>query len=195
MIAVFYWNTTTGKNFITDASVFSRDGVRYRRWYLGTGTGTWESARYRYRYRYMIFQKYLGTGTGTHEKYLGTGTGTLYDGVTKNQTCFQILIPGVYLSSYIYIYILKFPVNQNVRKWHSLSLCKALYSYVHLYIYSNQCKLMITCIWVNIGSGNGLVIIITRHQVIIWTDVDLSLVRSVDIHLRTISLDTLSINH
>ena len=53
----------------------------------------------------MIFQKYLGTGTGTHEKYLGTGTGTLYDGVTKNQTCFQILIPGVYLSSYIYMYI------------------------------------------------------------------------------------------
>ena len=76
----------------------TRDGVRYKRWYLGTGTGTWELARYRYRYRYMIFQKYLGTSTGTHEKYLGTGTGILYDGVTKNQTCFQILIPGVYLS-------------------------------------------------------------------------------------------------
>ena len=77
-----------------------RDGVRYRQWYLDTGTGTWELARY--RYRYMIFHKYLGTGT--HEKYLGTGTGTLYDGVTKNQTCFQMLIPGVYLSSYIYLY-------------------------------------------------------------------------------------------
>ena len=108
----------------------NRVGVRYRRWYLGTGTGTWELARY--RYRYMIFQKYLGTGTGTHEKYLGTGTGTLYDGVTKNQTCFQILILCVHLSSDIYI--LKCPVNHNARKWHSLSLCKTLYSYVHLYI-------------------------------------------------------------
>ena len=142
----------------------SRDGVRYRRWYLGTGTGTWELARYRYRYRYryMIFQKYLGTGTGTHEKYLGTGTGTLYDGVTKNQTCFQTLIPGVYLSSYIhdiYIYILKFPANQNARKWHSLSLCKALYSYVHLYIYSNQC--------INSSEDNFIRYLVHQSQIVI----------------------------
>ena len=160
---------------------------RYRYSYLGVGQVQVQvqvhdfSKVPRYRYRYSW-------------KYLGTGTGTLYVGVTKNQTCFQILIPGMYLSSYIYIYICiyisKFPINQNAIKWHSLSLCKALYSYVHLYIYSNQCKLMITCICINIGSGNGLVIIITRHQAIIWTDVDLSLVRSVDIHLRTISWDT-----
>ena len=94
------------RSFLVCNNMLIRVGVRYRRWYLGTGTGTWELARYRYGYRYMIFQKYLGTGTGTgtHEKYLGTGTGTLYYGVTKNHTCFQILIPCVYLSSYVYIF-------------------------------------------------------------------------------------------
>ena len=48
--------------------------VRYRQCYPGTGTGTWELARCRYKYTYWIFQKYLGTGTGTLIKYLGTGT-------------------------------------------------------------------------------------------------------------------------
>ena len=57
--------------------MYNRVGVRYRQWYPGKGTATWELARYRYKYRNWIFQKYLGTATGT-----------LYDvGVTKNQIC------------------------------------------------------------------------------------------------------------
>ena len=42
---------------------------------------------------------------------------------------------------------------------------------------------MATAIWVNIGSGNGLL----RHQAITWTNVDLSSSRSSDIHLRASS--------
>ena len=62
-------------------------------------------------------------------------------------------------------------------------------------IYSNQCKLMITCIWVNIGSGNGLVIFIFFSLSEPMLTFDWSLVRSVDIHRRSISWDTLSISH
>ena len=41
---------------------------------------------------------------------------------------------------------------------------------------------MATEIWVNFGSGNGLL-----HQAITWTNADLSSVKSKDIHLEEIS--------
>ena len=41
---------------------------------------------------------------------------------------------------------------------------------------------MVTDIWVNIGSGNGLL-----HQAITWTNVDWSSVKSCDIQIRAIS--------
>ena len=44
---------------------------------------------------------------------------------------------------------------------------------------------MATKIWVNIGSGNGLVA--WRHQAITWTNIDLSSGRWCDIHLKTSS--------
>ena len=44
---------------------------------------------------------------------------------------------------------------------------------------------MASGIWVNIDSGNGL--LPWRHQAITWTNVDLSSVRSSDIHLRVVS--------
>ena len=44
-----------------------------------------------------------------------------------------------------------------------------------------------TEIWVNIGSGNGLLPDGTwRHQAFTWTNVDLPSVRSIGIHLSTI---------
>ena len=46
---------------------------------------------------------------------------------------------------------------------------------------------MVTEIWVNIGSGNGLVP--WRHQAITWTNADLSYVWSIDIHMRAVSQD------
>ena len=50
---------------------------------------------------------------------------------------------------------------------------------------------MATEIWVNIGSGNGLL-----HQAITWTNVDLSSVMSSDIHLKgKFARDTSAINH
>ena len=44
---------------------------------------------------------------------------------------------------------------------------------------------MATEIWVNIGSGNGLLPV--RQQAITWTNVDWSSVKSSDIHIRAIS--------
>ena len=44
---------------------------------------------------------------------------------------------------------------------------------------------MASGIWVNIGSGNGLVA--WRHQAITWTNVDWSSMKSNDIHIRAIS--------
>ena len=45
---------------------------------------------------------------------------------------------------------------------------------------------MATFIWVNIGSGNGL-LPEWRHLAITWTSVDLSSVKSSDIHWREIA--------
>ena len=54
---------------------------------------------------------------------------------------------------------------------------------------------MATEIWVNIGSGNGL-LPEGRHQVITWTNVDWSSVNSCDIHIRAISQEIIRcLNH
>ena len=48
---------------------------------------------------------------------------------------------------------------------------------------------MMTQSWVSVGSDNGFVA--WQHQAITWINVDLSLIRSSDIHLRAISQEIL----
>ena len=98
----------------------------------------------------------------------------------------------VYLSSMRFCGIHLTAISQEMLKIQYLSLKRVWKLLIQLMVV--LWHHMVTEIWVNIGSGNGLFNVAWRHQAITWTNVDLSSVRSCGIHLGAISEERLEIS-